>query len=329
MLAESIHSVADTDQPGPAVPGRRARRRGRATPGAPLRLRPRPLLLGASSSRWCCSWSAACSRSTRASRRSATRTRSTSPAVAFAILGVAVVLEIFSLRTAVPGGARPSAGASRGSAYIRRSKSPELPVVLLEDLGALIGLFARARRPDARGGHRRAAAGTASAPSPSASCWWSIAVILVVEMKSLLIGESATRRAAGARSMAGDRGHARRARASSTCARCTSAPTSCWWPPRSSWRRRSRHPRGRRRDRRGRGARARGRAHRPGDLPRAGPLRDAGGPETAESAAGLARGLAGASPPGPRSCRSSRTGWRSGRSGPSRRRPRRRTGSPR
>jgi hypothetical protein len=53
-----------------------------------------------------------------------------SPGVAFAILGVAVVLELFSLRTAVRG--RASAGRSLGDLY-PALQSPELPVVLLED----------------------------------------------------------------------------------------------------------------------------------------------------------------------------------------------------
>ena len=63
----------------------------------------------------------------------------TSPAVALGILGVAVVLELFSLRTAVRS-ARPERGEQSWWQYIRRYKSQELPVVLLEDLGALIGL---------------------------------------------------------------------------------------------------------------------------------------------------------------------------------------------
>src|SRR5262249_11495662 len=52
--------------------------------------------------------------------------------IALAVLGVAIVLEAFSFRTAVT-----QAAGGRGDAswwqYIRRSKSPELPVVLLED----------------------------------------------------------------------------------------------------------------------------------------------------------------------------------------------------
>nr|WP_217920980.1 cation diffusion facilitator family transporter [Miltoncostaea oceani] len=91
-----------------------------------------------------------------------------SPIVAFVILGVAVVLESFSLRTA----ARESNHVRGGLgwvAFVRRSKSPELPVVLLEDLGALLGLMF------ALGGLTLAVTTDeprwdGSAPSPSASC---------------------------------------------------------------------------------------------------------------------------------------------------------------
>ena len=114
----------------------------------------------------------------------------TSPGVAFAILGVAVVLELFSLRTAVRE-ARPFRGSRSWVTYIRRSKSPELPVVLLEDLGALVGLLF-------------ALTGLTLTEVTGDAAWdgvatlfiglllVAIAAILVVEMKSLLIGESAT-----------------------------------------------------------------------------------------------------------------------------------------
>jgi cation diffusion facilitator family transporter len=112
------------------------------------------------------------------------------PAVAFAILGVAVVLESFSLRTAVRE-ARPLRGSLSWAAWLRRSKSPELPVVLLEDIGALVGLLL-------------ALLGLTLAVTTGEPRWDGlgtlsigvllivIAVILVVEMKSLLIGEGAT-----------------------------------------------------------------------------------------------------------------------------------------
>jgi cation diffusion facilitator family transporter len=114
----------------------------------------------------------------------------TSPAVALGILGVAVVLEIFSLRTAVKAAGPERRGRSWWQ-YIRRSKQPELPVVLLEDLGALLGLVF-------------AFTGVTLAVVTDQTRWdgvatlmiglllVTIAVILVIEMKGLLIGESAS-----------------------------------------------------------------------------------------------------------------------------------------
>jgi cation diffusion facilitator family transporter len=114
----------------------------------------------------------------------------TSPAVALGILGVALVLETFSLRTAVKS-ANPERRGQTWWGYIRRSKQPELPVVLLEDLGALVGLAF-------------AFIGVTLAVVTDESRWdgvatlmiglllVTIAVILVIEMKGLLIGESAT-----------------------------------------------------------------------------------------------------------------------------------------
>ncbi len=85
----------------------------------------------------------------------------TSAVVAFAVLGIAIVLESFSLRTAVK-----ESGESRGDAswrsFIRHAKAPELPAVLLEDVAALSGLMfalvgrhsgnAHQRRPMGRSG---------------------------------------------------------------------------------------------------------------------------------------------------------------------------------
>ncbi len=59
----------------------------------------------------------------------------TSPIVAVVILAVAIALESYSFRTAMVE-SRPLKGASSWWQFIRRSRSPELPVVLLEDTGA-------------------------------------------------------------------------------------------------------------------------------------------------------------------------------------------------
>lgn len=60
--------------------------------------------------------------------------------VALVVLVIALVAEGLSLRTAVRSG-RAMKGRSTWRTFIRESKSPEILVVLLEDLGALIGLL--------------------------------------------------------------------------------------------------------------------------------------------------------------------------------------------
>jgi cation diffusion facilitator family transporter len=114
----------------------------------------------------------------------------TSPAVAFGVLGVAVVLESFSLWNAVHE-ASPMRGRATWLGFIRRAKAPELPAVLLEDVAALSGLLlaligvavATITHDD-----RYDAAGSI-AIGLLLGC---VAVILATEMKSLLIGESAS-----------------------------------------------------------------------------------------------------------------------------------------
>jgi divalent metal cation (Fe/Co/Zn/Cd) transporter len=76
-------------------------------------------------------------------------------------------------------------------AFIRTAKAPELPVVLLEDFGALIGLvfaLAGVGLTLATGNGRWDAAGTAMI----GLLLVTIAIVLATEMKSLLLGESAT-----------------------------------------------------------------------------------------------------------------------------------------
>lgn len=59
---------------------------------------------------------------------------------AFAVLGLAVVLEGLSLRTAIHE-SKSERGRQSFYRFIRRTKTPEFPVVILEDFGALIGLL--------------------------------------------------------------------------------------------------------------------------------------------------------------------------------------------
>lgn len=115
-----------------------------------------------------------------------------SPAWAIGILSVALVLEAFSFRTAVHE-ARPAKGRSSWAGYVRHSKSPEIPVVLLEDTGALIGLaiaLAAVITDTVTGDAVWDGIGTLSI----GLLLGVIAIVLCVEMKSLLIGESATAR---------------------------------------------------------------------------------------------------------------------------------------
>jgi cation diffusion facilitator family transporter len=112
------------------------------------------------------------------------------PAVAFAVLAIAMALEGFSLRTAVRE-SNEVRGQISWTAFIRRAKAPELPAILLEDLAALTGLVF-------------ATAGVALTTITGNGAWdgagslaigvllGCVAAVLAVEMKSLLIGESAS-----------------------------------------------------------------------------------------------------------------------------------------
>ena len=113
-----------------------------------------------------------------------------SPVVAFVVLGVAIGLETFSFRTAISQ-SNMTRGRAKWSVFIRRSKAPELPVVLLEDFAALIGLgFAlfAVILSTVTGDTRWDGAGSI-AIGVLLGC---VAAVLAVEMKSLLIGESAS-----------------------------------------------------------------------------------------------------------------------------------------
>lgn len=113
-----------------------------------------------------------------------------SPAVAVGILALALVFEAFALRTAVRH-ATPERGRRSWSRYIRESRSPELPVLLLEDSGALLGLvfaLVGVLLTLLTGDPVFDGVGTL-AIGVLLIC---IAVVLAVEMRSLLIGESAS-----------------------------------------------------------------------------------------------------------------------------------------
>ena len=114
-----------------------------------------------------------------------------SPAVAICVLLLAIVLESWSFRTAIVA-AQSVRGSKSWWSFIRRSKSPELPVVLLEDFGALLGLavaLVGVTLSALSGDPRFDAIGSVGI----GALLGVIAVVLAVEMKSLLIGESATK----------------------------------------------------------------------------------------------------------------------------------------
>jgi divalent metal cation (Fe/Co/Zn/Cd) transporter len=113
-----------------------------------------------------------------------------SPIVAIVILLIAIGLETFSFVTAVRE-STPLKGRASWWQFIRNSRNPELPVVLLEDTGALIGLifaFAGVGLTMLTGDPIWDGIGTLAI----GALLGVIAVVLIVEMQSLLIGEGAT-----------------------------------------------------------------------------------------------------------------------------------------
>ncbi|MFI6868724.1 cation diffusion facilitator family transporter [Nocardia sp. NPDC050406] len=114
----------------------------------------------------------------------------TDPIVAIVILVVAMILESYSLATARKASALLK-GRTSWWRFIRTTRNPELPVVLLEDSGALIGLFFAflgVGLTMVTGSARWDGIGTLAI----GFLLLFIAVVLIVEMKSLLIGEGAT-----------------------------------------------------------------------------------------------------------------------------------------
>ena len=113
-----------------------------------------------------------------------------SPGWAIGILSVAILLELWSFRTAILE-ARAVKGDQSWWHFVRHSKSPELPVVLLEDLGALLGLVIALLGVGLAiitGDARFDAIGSIAI----GGLLCVIAVVLAIEMKSLLIGEAAS-----------------------------------------------------------------------------------------------------------------------------------------
>lgn len=188
MLAESVHSLADTSNQGLLLLGRRQSRR-RATAEHPF---------GFGRERYFYSFVVALLLFTLGSvfaiyegiHKIENPEPLSSALVAVLILLVAVALETYSFVTATQE-SRKIKGAVSWWGFIRQSRTPELPVVLLEDTGALFGLVF-------------ALAGVGLTVITGDAVWDGIgtvaigvllgviAIILIVEMKSLLIGEGAT-----------------------------------------------------------------------------------------------------------------------------------------
>jgi cation diffusion facilitator family transporter len=188
MLAEAVHSVADTSNQGLLLLGGRQAKR-RATTEHPF---------GYGRDRYFYSFVVALLLFTLGSvfalyegiHKLESHEPLTSPLVAVGILVVAIGLESYSFRTAIKE-SRPLKGSGTWWQFIRQSKVPELPVVLLEDFGALVGLaFALlgVGLTVLTGDSIYDAFGTIAI----GLLLGVIAVILIIEMKSLLIGEGAT-----------------------------------------------------------------------------------------------------------------------------------------
>jgi len=187
MLAESIHSLADTGNQGLLLlGGRRARREPTAR---------HPFGYGRERYFWAFVVSIVLFAlgSLFALYEGVEKLRHphelASPEIAAGILAVGIVLEAFSFRTAIVE-AQHVKGAESWWSFVRHSRNPELPVVLLEDLGAMIGLVLAL-----------IAVGLATITGdPTWDAYGTIviglllgliSVVLSVEMKSLLVGESA------------------------------------------------------------------------------------------------------------------------------------------
>jgi cation diffusion facilitator family transporter len=110
--------------------------------------------------------------------------------VPLVVLTGAIIMESFSFRTAITESNKVR-GDATWTTFIRRAKSPELPVILLEDLAALLGLVF-------------ALVGVGLTLVTESAYWdvagtaaigvllVTVAIVLALETKSLLLGESAS-----------------------------------------------------------------------------------------------------------------------------------------
>ncbi len=118
------------------------------------------------------------------------------PWLPIVVLIVAMILESFSLRTAIIE-SNHVRGTQTWVQFVRRAKAPELPVVLLEDIAALLGLglaFLGVSLTILTGNPIWDAVGTLAI----GVLLVLVAIILGVETKSLLVGEGASKKDAAA-----------------------------------------------------------------------------------------------------------------------------------
>ncbi|MBN9747405.1 MULTISPECIES: cation diffusion facilitator family transporter [Amycolatopsis] len=188
MLAEAVHSLADTSNQGLLLLGQKTSKR-RATKEHPF---------GFGRDRYFYSFIVALMLFTLGAafalyegiHKIIEPQPLETPVVAVIILLVAICLEGYSFYTAM-GESRKIKGNASWWRFIRQAKEPELPVVLLEDSGALLGLvFALlgVGLSVLTGNPVFDGIGTVFI----GVLLGVIAVILIIEMKSLLIGEGAT-----------------------------------------------------------------------------------------------------------------------------------------
>lgn len=111
--------------------------------------------------------------------------------IAIVILSVAIVLEGFSLRTAVKETAHVKPAGQSYWQFIRTAKQPELPTVLMEDIAAQTGLFI-ALAGVLLGHYTHNPRWDAAGSVAIGVLLIAVAVILGIEMKSLLMGETAS-----------------------------------------------------------------------------------------------------------------------------------------
>ncbi|HEY7273758.1 MAG TPA: cation diffusion facilitator family transporter [Actinoplanes sp.] len=188
MLAESIHSVADSGNQGLLLlGGKRATRR--ATPEHPFGYGRERYIYAFIVSIVLFSLGGLFALYEAYHKISHPEPIETWQWVPIAVLLVAIALEGFSFRTAIIE-SNHTRGTTSWVSFVRRAKAPELPVVLLEDAGALIGLFF-------------ALFGVVMTLITGNGVWDGvgtaaiglllvvIAIILAIETKSLLLGEGA------------------------------------------------------------------------------------------------------------------------------------------